>query len=215
VVGYIDSLGQRLVAVSQRNDIPYTFHVVDTKEVNAFAVPGGYLYVNRGLIETAENESELAGVLGHEIGHVVKRHSARQLSQQMGIAMVASIALGEDPNMVAELTAQILATGAIMRYSREMESEADACGVQELYDTGLDPDGLASFFDKLEEMRGGAGGSSLEKFFSTHPEPGARASSVRAQAAALPPRNLRTDSPAFHRVRDRVKAMPAPPDAAG
>ncbi|MGQ0721195.1 MAG: M48 family metallopeptidase [Candidatus Eiseniibacteriota bacterium] len=210
VVGYIDSLGQKIAAVSQRSNIPYTFRVVDTDEVNAFAVPGGYLYVNRGLIEAAENESELAGVLGHEIGHVVGRHSARQLSQQMGLSMLASIALGQNPNMVAQLTAQIVATGAITRYSREMESEADTYGVQELYDAGLDPNGLATFFDKLEAMRGGAGGGTLEKFFSTHPDPGARASSVRSQVAALPPRSLRKDSPSFHTVQAKVKAMPRP-----
>jgi predicted Zn-dependent protease len=210
VVGYIDSLGQKIAAVSQRNNIAYTFHVVDTDEVNAFAVPGGYLYVNRGLIEAAENECELAGVLGHEIGHVVGRHSARQLSQQMGLSMLASIALGENPNMVAQLTAQILATGAITRYSRAMESEADSYGVQELYDAGLDPNGLATFFDKLEEMRGGAGGGTLEKFFSTHPDPGSRASTVRNQVAALSQRSLRKDSPSFQAVKTKVKAMPRP-----
>jgi predicted Zn-dependent protease len=213
VVGYIDSLGQSLARVSQRSDIPYTFHVVDTEEVNAFAVPGGYLYVNRGLIEAAESESELAGVLGHEIGHVVGRHSARQMSQQMGIAALASIALGENPGLVAQLATQIAATGAITHYSREMESEADRYGVQELYDAGIDPNGLATFFDKLVEMRGGAGGSTLEQFFSTHPDPGARASTVRNLIAGLPARNLREDSQRFQSVRAKVKAMPRPPSA--
>jgi predicted Zn-dependent protease len=211
VVGYIDNLGQSLARVSQRSDIPYTFHVVDTDEVNAFAVPGGYLYVNRGLIEAAESESELAGVLGHEIGHVVGRHSARQLSQQMGLAALASIALGENPGVVAQLAAQIAATGAITHYSREMETEADRYGVQELYDAGIDPDGLATFFDKLVEMRGGAGSGKLEQFFSTHPDPGNRAADVRAQIARLPARNLRGDSQKFHAVQAKVKAMPRPP----
>ena len=210
VVAYIDSLGQKIAAASKRSNIPYTFHVVDTDEVNAFAVPGGYLYVNRGLIEAADNECELAGVLGHEIGHVVGRHSARQLSQQMGLSMLASIALGENPNLVAQLTAQIVATGAITKYSREMESEADSYGVQELYDAGLDPNGLATFFDKLVALRGGAGGGALEKFFSTHPDPGARASSVRDRVAALPPRSTRKDSPSFHAVQAKVKALPRP-----
>lgn len=207
VVSYVDQLGQSLVRVSQRSDIPYTFHVVDTDDVNAFAVPGGYLYVNRGLIEAADNESELAGVLAHEIGHVVGRHSARQLTQQIGIAAVAQMVLGENPGMVADLTARIVATGAIMSYSRDMESEADAYGVQEVYDAGIDPAGLATFFDKLEEMRGGSGGGKLEKFFSTHPDPGARASDVRAQAAKLPSRSLRQDSPRFQAVKVKVKAL--------
>lgn len=207
VVSYVNDLGQSLARVSQRSDIPYTFHVVDTDEVNAFAVPGGHLYVNRGLIEAADNESELAGVLAHEIGHVVGRHSARQLTQQLGLAAVVQLALGENPNMLAELTAQIVATGAIMSYSRDMESEADAYGVQETYDAGIDPMGLATFFDKLEEMRGGAGSSGLEKFFSTHPDPGNRASAVRARIAKLPQRSLREDSQRFHAAKDRVKAL--------
>jgi predicted Zn-dependent protease len=206
VVAYVDSLGQSLARVSRRSHIPYTFRVVDTDEVNAFAVPGGYLYVNRGLIEAADSECELAGVIGHEIGHIVGKHSARQMSQQYGIQILASIALGENPNMLAQLTANILATGAITKYSREMESEADAHGVQELYDAGVDPSGLATFFDKLVEMRGGSGGGALEKFFSTHPDPGARASAVRAQVARLPPRgNLKKDSPRFQQIKDRVK----------
>ena len=160
IVGYVDDLGQSLARVSRRNHITYTFHVVDTDDVNAFAVPGGYLYVNRGLIEAAESEAELAGVLGHEIGHVVGKHSARQLSQQYGLALLAQLALGEDPGMLAQLTAQIVATGTITNYSRAMESEADAYGVQELYDAGIDPNGLATFFGKLEAMRGGQGSGS-------------------------------------------------------
>ncbi len=207
VVGYINDLGQSLARVSKRNDIPYTFHVVDTDDVNAFAVPGGYLYVNRGLIEAAENESELAGVLGHEIGHVVGRHSARQMTQQLGLATLASLALGEDPGMLAQITAQIVATGAITSYSRDMESEADAYGVQELYDAGIDPKGLASFFDKLGEMRGGRESSSIEKFFSTHPEPDHRAGDVRAMISDLPPKSgLRADSARFQAVKAKVKA---------
>ena len=205
--GYIEDLGQSLARVSKRNNITYTFRVVDTDEVNAFAVPGGYLYVNRGLIEAADSECELAGVLGHEIGHVVGKHSARQLTQQYGLSILASLALGEDPGMVAQLTAQILSTGAITSYSRSMESEADAYGVQELWDAGIDPQGLATFFDKLEAMRGGQGGGSLEKFFSTHPDPGDRASAVRQQVAALGTKaNLRRDSDRFQRVKRMVVA---------
>jgi predicted Zn-dependent protease len=206
VVGYIDRLGQSLARVSKRSHLTYRFHVVDTDDVNAFAVPGGYLYVNRGLIEAADSESELAGVLGHEIGHVVGKHSARQLSQQYGLSLLASMALGEEPGMLKQLTARIIATGALTRYSREMESEADSYGVQELYDAGIDPNGLATFFGKLEEMRGGRGSGALEMFFSTHPDPGDRANAVRSQIAALPAKpGLRADSPRFHEIQDRVK----------
>jgi predicted Zn-dependent protease len=212
IVGYIDALGQSIARVSQRNYIPYRFRVVNTDEVNAFAVPGGYLFVNRGLIEAADSECELAGVLGHEIGHVVGRHSARQMTQQYGLAALASLVLGENPSMVAQLSAQFAATGALMSYSRGMESEADSYGVQELYDAGIDPGGLATFFDKLVEMRGGAGSGRLEQFFSTHPDPGLRAGAVRAAAAALPAKpGLRKDSPRFQEIKAKVKKLPKPP----
>lgn len=214
VVRYVDELGQSLARVSQRNDLRYTFRVVDTEEVNAFAVPGGHLYVQRGLIEAADSESELAGVLGHEIGHVVGRHSARQITQQQGISAISGMLLGKDPSLVAELSAQIASTGAVLSYSRSMESEADSYGVQELYDAGIDPNGLATFFDKLEAMRGGAGSSKLAQFFSTHPDPGARAAVVRAQVAQLSPKpSLRKDTPRFQAIKAKVKKMPKPPAA--
>jgi predicted Zn-dependent protease len=211
VVGYVDNLGQSLARVSQRNDIPYTFHVVDTDEINAFALPGGYLYVHRGLIEAADNEAELAGVLAHEIGHVVGRHSARQLSQQMGVSVLAGIALGQDPNVVAELAAQIAATGALMSYSRDMESEADEYGVQETYDAGINPVGIATFFDKLVALRDGAESGAVEHFFSSHPDPGVRAATVRALIATLPPKNLRLNTPQFDSAKAKLNAMPRPP----
>ena len=204
VLAYIDSLGQEIVRVSKRNNIPYKFHVVDTDDVNAFAVPGGYLYVNRGLIEAADTESELAGVIGHEIGHIVGRHSARQMTQQMGVQGIAAILLGEAPGQLSSMVAAIAANGALTSYSRDMESEADSYGVQELYDVGLDPAGLATFFDKLSAMRGGVQAGRVETFFSTHPDPAARAQTVRNQIAQLPARNLRKDSPRFQEVKRRV-----------
>ena len=93
ITAYIDQLGQHLVNHSQRQNITYHFKVVNTEAVNAFAVPGGYLYVNIGLIRTAENESELAGVIGHEIGHVVGKHGVKQMTRQLGLAAVAQLAL--------------------------------------------------------------------------------------------------------------------------
>ena len=213
IVGYVDGLGQSIAKASKRNDIPYRFRVVNTDEVNAFAVPGGYLFVNRGLLETADNECEVAGVLGHEIGHVVGRHSARQMTQQYGLSTISGILLGQNPGMLTQMTSQLVANGALMSYSRSMESEADGYGVQELYDAGIDPSGLATFFDKLVAMQGGAKSSSLDQFFSTHPDPGARAGAVRAAVAKLPAKpNLRKDSPNFQEVKKKLKAMPkAPP----
>lgn len=209
VNGYIDSLGQVIARHSDRTDIEYHFRVVDTDEVNAFAVPGGYLYVNRGLIETAENEAELAGVMAHEVGHIVGRHSAKQLTRQYGIAILAQLALGEDPGLIKTLVAQIAATGAIMHYSREAEREADRFGVDEAYRSGIDPNGISSFFGKLQAMHEREP-TAFEKFFSTHPPTQERIDDTQAYIASLGPvAGHSKDSERFHRIRARVTARSA------
>ncbi|MBM3321400.1 MAG: M48 family metalloprotease [Candidatus Eisenbacteria bacterium] len=206
VEAYIDSLGQILARNSDRTDIAYRFRVVDTDEVNAFALPGGFLYVNRGLITTAENESELAGVIAHEVGHVVGRHSAKMLTRQYGIAMIAQIALGEDPGLVKSLVANIAATGALMKYSRDAEREADRFGVDEAHRSGIDPNGMATFFEKLQTMHERKP-SSIEKFFSTHPPTAERISDTRSYIASLPALASPTrDSERFRRVQERIRA---------
>lgn len=206
VEAYIDSLGQVLAGHSDRNDIEYHFRVVDTDEVNAFALPGGFLYVNRGLIEASENESELSGVIAHEVGHVVGRHGAKMLTRQYGIAILAQIALGEDPGMVSQLVAQIAATGAMMKYSRDAEREADRFGVDEMYRAGIDPVGIETFFGKLKAMHEREP-SSIENFFSTHPPTEERIRNTRDYIASLPPKAGQTgDSERFHRIQDRVRS---------
>ena len=125
VTTYIAQLGQHLASHSQRKNITYHFKVVNTEAVNAFAVPGGYLYVNIGLIRAAENESELAGVIGHEIGHVVGKHGVKQMTRQLGLAAVAQLALGEDQNKLEQMVAGLAANGVLMKYSRDAEREAD------------------------------------------------------------------------------------------
>jgi predicted Zn-dependent protease len=184
--------------------------VVDTDEVNAFALPGGYLYVNRGLITRAENESELAGVIGHEVGHVVGKHGAKMLTRQYGIAVLAQIALGEDPGLVRSLVANVVATGALMKYSRDAEREADRFGVDETYRSNIDPTGMSTFFGKLEEMRD-RDPSSLEKFFSTHPPEKERIDATLSYISTLPalPSPVR-DSDRFHRVQERIRARTEP-----
>ncbi len=208
VVAYVDRLGQSLARVSKRNNIPYKIQVVDTDEVNAFAIPGGWLYVNRGLIEQAANESELAGVMGHEIGHIVGRHSARQMTQQYGADLLAQIALGTAPNQTAAMTAALLQNGTLMHYSRDMESEADDYGVQELYDAGIDPNGLPSFFEKLAALEAKSGGGELDpvsKMFTSHPATPERIQRTRAAIAKLPVKTgLRTDSPEFQKIKKKV-----------
>ena len=204
ITAYINALGQQMARVSKRNNITYRFKVVDSEVVNAFALPGGYLYVNLGLIRASENESELAGVIGHEIGHVVGRHGAKGLTRQLGVTALAQLILGEDPNKVAEIAAGVVATGAMMRYSRDAEREADGFAVQEMYDAGIHPEGLATFFEKLQQLQKRQP-SQLEQFFSTHPLSRERVSNVRAQIASLPRKSgLKKDSSRFHMIKRRL-----------
>ena len=206
ITSYINALGQQMARVSKRNDITYRFKVVDSEAVNAFALPGGYLYVNLGLIRASENESELAGVLGHEIGHVVGRHGAKALTRQLGIVGLTKLILGEDPDKLAELTAGVVAMGAMMKYSRDAEREADGFAVQEMYDSGIHPEGLSTFFEKLHQLQQQQP-SQFEQFFSSHPQSRERVSNVKAQIAILPPKyGMRKDSLRFHQIKMRLPA---------
>ena len=204
VTAYIDQLGQHLASYSQRRNITYHFKVVNTEDVNAFAVPGGYLYVNIGLIRTAENESELAGVIGHEIGHVVGKHGAKQMTRQIGLAAMAQLALGEDQSKLKQMVAGLAANGVLMKYSRDAEREADIYAVQEMYDAGIDPEGMATFFEKLRSLQKSKP-SMLQQMFATHPLTTERITAVRSQIARLPRKsNLRKDSRRFHQIKGRL-----------
>ena len=204
VTAYIDQLGQHLANHSPRKNITYHFKVVNTEVVNAFAVPGGYLYVNIGLIRTAENESELAGVIGHEIGHVVGKHGVKQMTRQLGLAAMAQLALGEDQSKLKQMVANLATNGVLMKYSRDAEREADIYAVQEMYDAGVDPEGMATFFEKLRKLQKSKP-SKLEQMFATHPPTAERIAAVRSQIARLPRKpNLKKDSRRFHQIKKRL-----------
>jgi len=204
IAAYIINLGQLLAKHSKRSDITYYFKVVDTDVVNAFALPGGYLYVNLGLIRAAANESELAGVIGHEIGHIVGQHGAEQLTRQIGFAAVVQLVLGQDPDQTEQAIAEIIATGALMKYSRDAENEADRHAVQEMYDAGLNPEGMATFFEKLRKLQKSQP-TQLEQIFSTHPPTDERIANVRSQIARLRNKSgLRKDSRRFHDIKKRL-----------
>ncbi len=204
VVSYVDGLGQRLVRHSQRSDIPYHIKVVDTDEVNAFALPGGYLYVNRALIETAENEAELAGVMGHEIGHVVGRHGAKQLTKQIGLQALLGAVGGQNPGLARQVASEVAGVGAgmtLLKYGREAESEADGYAVQETYDAGIDPAGMATFFEKLIALHEQEP-SGVARLFATHPPTQERIAHVRGLIARQPSKKgLQKDSRDFQKVK--------------
>lgn len=212
---FINTLGNRIQRQPGNRDIPYTFYVVNIDQVNAFAVPGGYVYINRGLIERSENLSELAGVVGHEIGHVEARHSAEMLERmqaaQVGLA-IGSVLLGRQPEGVAGAAVQVGAAAYFSHYSREDELEADAIAVRLLPGVDIDPRGIETFFQKLLEDQERTP-SVLEQWFSTHPLTQDRIDQVRHLINRMDlPAGLQVQSQAYEEFKARVKALPPPPE---
>lgn len=170
VVNYVRGVAQKIFvsADKDRPGVKWQVYVIDDpKQVNAFATPGGYLYVYTGLLMAADNEAQLAGVWGHESGHVVARHSARQMVDTMGLETVIGIALGQNPNELAQLAATLAAKGALLSYSRQDETEADEYGARYSAQAGYDPHGIIQFFEKLQKMEGAQ--PAFAKYLSDHP----------------------------------------------
>lgn len=177
---YIDDLIRPILAAARKDrpEVKWRVFVVDDPAVNAFATPGGYLYVQRGLIMAAQNESELAGVLAHEAGHVTGHHGARNLVQQYGLQAVVGFALGENPNELAKIGAQLAATGAMLRHSRQQEHEADEYGARYASRAGYDPRGLVGFFSTLRKQSGDT--PRALTWLSTHPAHSERISHLQS-----------------------------------
>lgn len=175
---YINRMGQRLVPYSDRSNISYHFKVVDEPDqINAFAIPGGWIYVYTGLLKAADNEAEVAGVLAHEIGHVAHRHGAANLGAMYGIQVAKAMVLGENPAAVAEVVSDLLSYGGILAYGREAEYQADETSVQVLSRAGYNPRGMAAFLEKLQALEGREPGT-LETLLRTHPPSSKRVENV-------------------------------------
>jgi len=206
---YVSRLGQELAAHAPGPKYPYSFKVVNQKEVNAFALPGGPIYINLGTIQAADNEAELAGVMAHEISHVVHRHATAAASKQMAAQLPLSILgsfLGRGiGGQLAQLGISFAAGSYFLKNSRTAESQADLLGTDIMYDTGFNPQAMADFFRKLER-EGGARGP---QFLSDHPNPGNRAERVAKEVATLPPKPYRQDSAEFRDIKRRVGGMKA------
>lgn len=212
---YVDRIGQRLVKHSSRNHIRHEFHVVDMEEPNAFALPGGYIYVSRGLLALMNTEDELAAVLGHEIGHVAGRHSAKQQTKSRGwipLQILAGIG-GAAASTVAPGLGEIIASAGqlpaslvLASYSRKQEEEADRLGQQYVAAEGWDPEALADTMDALSRAQELSGGDPMRmSFFDTHPTTPDRAREGRAYAETLevaPENRIAVDRAAFVRRLD-------------
>jgi beta-barrel assembly-enhancing protease len=213
---YINVLGDSISRLTSRRDLDWHFFIVDSKEVNAFAVPGGFVYVNRGLIERADKMDEVAGVLGHEIGHVVRRHTVKQMEKEQGANVgitLACVLTGVCNSQVAGAAIQLGGGALFARFSRQDESEADQEGFNNVVRAGISPEGMVSMFRKLLEERK-TRPAGVEAWFLTHPLEEDRITAVQARINQIPPStlaNLGTDTRNFHIFKARLLSLPASP----
>jgi len=204
---YINRIAQNIVLNSDAK-IPFTVKVIDAQEVNAFALPGGFLYVNRGLLEAAENEAEVAGVMAHEIAHVTARHGIEQASkgQLLQFGSIPLIFLGGLGGYVIQQVAGIALPLTFLKFSRGAEKEADRLGAQYMWASGYDPNALITFFEKLQAQEKRKPGT-LEKVFSTHPMTGDRITEVRGLIERFPDRGeYQLSTSEFREVKSRLLA---------
>ncbi len=219
VLAYVNKLGKSLTQYEPvEANYPWTFKVVNSRDINAFALPGGFIYVNRGAIESAEDEAQLAGVIAHETGHVVMRHGTHQASQmmlaQLPLAILGGM-LGQSGGLAEELARVGISFGlnaTFLHYSRGMESQADQVGTYVLYHAGYDPYAMAQFFQIIEKKYP----QQTVQFFSDHPVPENRIQAVDEEIPQLgPPIQGKKDSPEFEEIKKRLLAMPPPPKQPG
>jgi beta-barrel assembly-enhancing protease len=211
VTSYVTRLGKTLAARAPGPKYPYSFSVADKRDLNAFALPGGPVWIHRGILQAAANESQVAGVIAHEIAHIAQRHAADQITKQLianGFLGLLGAVLGNDPGgaRTAQTGARILAGGYMLKFSRDDEREADRVGLDILRRAGWEPRGMADFMDVLRKQQGRDPGS-VEVFLSTHPAPAERAVILRRLAASH--KGGRRDSSAFGAAKARALKLPA------
>jgi len=216
---YINQLGRQIAAQADPRGIPYTFYVVNSDVVNAFSIPGGYIYINRGILERADNVSQVAGVLAHEIGHVVERHGVQQAQRAQNANTMLSVLYGvllrRNPGGVEQAAVQVGGTAVFAGYSREAEREADRDAVTFMMRAGYSPNGLPQFFAKMNAEQQRNPGK-VEQWFATHPGTNERIQNTQAIIAQTPGASnsrLVSDTREFQNFRARVRSLtPAPQD---
>lgn len=209
ITEYVNRIGQNIVLHSDAQ-MPFTIKVVVSDEINAFALPGGFFYVNTGLILAAENEAELAGVMAHEISHVVARHALENFTKSQLLSWAATVPLifvGGGVGMLGQIGASFGLPLAFFKFSRNAENEADLLGAQYCWAAGYDPNGLLTMFEKLEAKRKKQP-NAFSKLFMTHPFEGDRIKAVKDLIARFPERDeYIISSWEFNRIRDRLARL--------
>lgn len=212
---YINALGNRMAQRTSRSDLDWHFYVVNAAEANAFALPGGFVYVNRGLIDLTQNEAELAGAIGHEIGHVIDRHAVHQMQQQqnanLGVAAVCMLT-NVCNSSLARAAIQVGGAAAFAKNSRHDEAQADSEAVVNTTRAGIDPRGVPSLFQRLEQERQ-TRPTVVEGWFSDHPLEESRIRHSEALIQSLDPsqlQGLERDSEGYHTMKSLLDAQPAP-----
>src|SRR5581483_1676846 len=199
---YLRYVASRLVPNVPEPRYPYEFHMINQKDINAFALPGGPVFVNVGALQAADNDAEFAGVVAHEMSHVYMRHGAAMASKammaQLPLGVLGAVLGSGTGASLARIAGSLVANGLLLRYSRDAESEADAVGARLMYLAGWNPRAMADFFTKLEQ-EGGARGP---QFLSDHPNPGNRAGAIQKLVATFPPRSsFQGDSSQFRQAK--------------
>jgi predicted Zn-dependent protease len=217
LTNYVQELGLSIAKTTSRADLDWHFFIVDSRQVNAFALPGGFIYVNRGLIERAQHLDELAGAVAHEIGHVVRRHSVSQMEKQGG----ANVAIGLGCRLtdlcssdVARTAIQVGGAALFARYSRHDEAEADSEAVVNVIRAGIDPEGIPVLFRRLIEERRSSP-LRIEAFFASHPLEEDRIRATEREIQSIDSselKDLRRDDPSYAAFRARLDALPHPPE---
>jgi len=214
LTAYVNAVGRRLKAAKEAKDsgFPFTFEVVADPSINAFALPGGPMFINTGLLRAVDNEAELAGVMGHEMSHVILRHGTNQASKANLIelpAMLAGQIVGSGGMMgqLAQLGIGLGANSVLLKFSRTAESQADLMGSHLMAEAGYDPLEMARFFDKLNAE----GGAQAPEFLSDHPNPGNREKAIQQEAARLPQQDYGYETGKFQQMKKVIANIHEPP----
>jgi len=221
IQNYVNSLGNRIARLTSRSDLNWQFQVVNSDVVNAFALPGGFIYINRGVLERASNMSEMAGVVGHEIEHVVRRHSVKQMEQVQGANVGLGIACaltGVCQSGVAQAAINIGGAAVFAKFSRTDEIQADEGGFNNVMRAGISPRGMYTFFQKLLAEEQQSGGGNAAAWFADHPGTQDRIADIQRMLNQVPASQLnalQVNDAGFSSMKARLSRLPAAPRAQG